>query len=55
MADRTVLIARHGSREDHEDPRWVLHAENPYDPNVTSRGLQEARQLAGRLARERPA
>jgi broad specificity phosphatase PhoE len=52
MAERTIFIARHGSREDFEDPQWAGRAENPYDPDVSATGIKEAQQLARRMARE---
>jgi broad specificity phosphatase PhoE len=52
MAERTIFIARHGSREDFEDPQWVHRAEYPHDPDLTATGIREAQQLARRMARE---
>ncbi len=52
MAERTIFIARHGSREDFEDPQWAQRAENPHDPDLTAAGIREAQQLAERMARE---
>ena len=49
---RTIWIARHGNREDFVDPGWVERAERPYDPGLSADGLEQARQLAGRLAGE---
>jgi broad specificity phosphatase PhoE len=53
MAERTIFIARHGSREDFQDPQWAPRAENPYDPDLSATGIREAQQLAQRMARER--
>ena len=53
MAERTIFMARHGSREDFEDPQWVQRAEYPHDPDVSATGIREAQQLARRMARER--
>ncbi len=52
MAERTLFMARHGSREDFEDPQWVHRAEYPHDPDLTATGIKEAQQLARRVARE---
>jgi broad specificity phosphatase PhoE len=52
MAERTLFIARHGSREDFKDPQWVQRAEYPHDPDLTATGIREAQQLARRVARE---
>lgn len=52
MSGRTIWIARHGNREDFVDPGWVERAERPYDPGLSPDGLEQARQLAGRLAGE---
>jgi len=52
MAERTIFIARHGSREDFEDPQWARRAEYPHDPDVSATGIREAQQLAQRMARE---
>ncbi len=53
MAERTIFIARHGSREDFEDPQWAQRAEYPDDPDLAAGGIKEAQQLAQRMARER--
>ncbi|RJR39508.1 MAG: histidine phosphatase family protein [Desulfobacteraceae bacterium] len=53
MADRTIFLARHGSRIDSEDPGWAERAENPYDPNLSVTGAHEAHLLAQRMAGER--
>lgn len=53
MIQRTVFLARHGSREDSENPEWAHVAENPYDPGLSATGKREARRLGQRLARER--
>ncbi|MCL5279716.1 MAG: histidine phosphatase family protein [Planctomycetes bacterium] len=52
MSERTIFIARHGSREDFEDPQWAQRAEYPHDPDLTAAGIREAQQLAQRVARE---
>ncbi len=52
MAERTIFIARHGSREDFEDPQWAGRAANPYDPDLSTAGIREAQQLARRMAPE---
>lgn len=45
MIERTVFLARHGSREDSENPEWAHFAENPYDPGLSDTGVREARRL----------
>lgn len=45
-------MARHGSREDFENPQWVHQAEYAHDPDISATGIREAQQLARRLARE---
>jgi len=52
IAERTIFLVRHGSREDFEDPQWAHPAEYPYDPDLSATGIREAQQLAQRLARE---
>ncbi len=52
MAERTIFIARHGRREDFEDPHWAHPAEYLYDPDLSATGIREAQQLAQRMARE---
>jgi broad specificity phosphatase PhoE len=52
MAERTIFIARHGSREDFEDPQWAQRAEYPHDPDLTAGGIRQAQQLARRMAPE---
>ncbi len=51
-AERTLFVARHGSRIDFEQPTWIEHAERPYDPELSPRGIHQASQLAARVARE---
>lgn len=41
----TVYIARHGERIDHVNPKWTETAENPYDPFLTEKGIQQAQAL----------
>jgi broad specificity phosphatase PhoE len=50
---RTVFLARHGTREDTENPEWARLAENPYDPGLSATGMREARRLGRRVAKER--
>jgi broad specificity phosphatase PhoE len=53
MEERTVFVARHGSREDSGDPGWIGRAKNPYDPGLSLLGINEARRLGERVAGER--
>lgn len=53
LKERSIFLARHGSREDAWNAEWIIHAKNPYDPDLSVIGMREARQLAQRLTRER--
>lgn len=55
VEERTIFLARHGSREDSENPDWARSAENPYDPGLSLSGMREARRLGERVSRERVA
>ena len=50
---RKVAIVRHGHREDfvgeRESPDWAQTAPRPRDPDISSRGIAEARSLASTL------
>ena len=46
---RTLWLARHGNREDFVDDTWRESAERPDDPGLSPDGLEQAKQLAGRL------
>lgn len=50
--NQTVWIARHGSRIDTEIPDWDSKAQNPYDPWLSPRGIQQAHDLGRRLRSE---
>src|SRR5512142_588468 len=52
MNERTIFLARHGSRDDSEDHHWIRHAENPYDPGLSVPGMREARRLGERVSHE---
>ncbi|KAJ3080380.1 hypothetical protein HK102_003102 [Quaeritorhiza haematococci] len=38
----TIWIVRHGERVDHVDPRWAATTKTPWDPSLTSVGVQQA-------------
>ena len=46
---RSIWITRHGNRQDFVDPDWVNGAEYPFDPPLSSDGLEQARQTARAL------
>jgi broad specificity phosphatase PhoE len=52
MSTRRVFLARHGNRQDFVDPTWPSTAEEPYDPPLSSDGVEQARRLGLRLAHE---
>ncbi|KAK9447942.1 uncharacterized protein V1518DRAFT_419271 [Limtongia smithiae] len=47
-----VLIARHATRRDTDDPDWGSSSPTPYDPPLAPGGLTEADQLAGAVQDE---
>lgn len=49
---QTVWIARHGNRQDFVNPKWMETAERPFDPGLSPDGIQQAKELADRLAGE---
>ena len=49
---KTVWIARHGNRQDFVNPRWMETAERPFDPGLSPDGIEQAKELADRLAGE---
>lgn len=49
---KTIWIARHGNREDFVDYDWIKTAERPFDPGLSKDGIQQAQELAQRLAVE---
>jgi broad specificity phosphatase PhoE len=52
MALRRIFLARHGNRQDFVDPAWSASAEEPYDPPLSSDGVEQARRLGLRLRGE---
>lgn len=49
MPATKVFIARHGERIDHVNRAWRSTADNPADPYLTPRGLEQASALAKHL------
>lgn len=52
VTTRRIFLARHGNRQDLVDPGWLTRADEPYDPPLSSDGVEQARRLGQRLARE---
>lgn len=52
MNTRRVFLARHGNRQDFVDPTWHSTADEPYDPPLSSDGVEQARRLGQRLRNE---
>lgn len=52
MSTRRVFLARHGNRQDFVDPTWHSTADEPYDPPLSSDGVEQARRLGQRLRAE---
>jgi broad specificity phosphatase PhoE len=50
---QTIWIARHGNREDFVDSNWIKTADRPFDPGLSLDGIQQAKELAQRLASEK--
>jgi broad specificity phosphatase PhoE len=44
-----LIVIRHGSRMDFENPEWHKQADRPHDPPLTKNGLQQAGETAGFL------
>ncbi len=47
---QTVWIARHANRQDFADPDWAASADRPHDPGLSPDGVEQAKQLARRVA-----
>lgn len=45
-----IWLARHANRQDFVDPDWPETAERPHDPGLSPDGVEQAEQLADRLA-----
>jgi len=45
----TILIVRHGERIDHIDEKWISLAQRPFDPGLSTRGMQQAREVGEKL------
>ena len=43
---KKIWLARHGERLDAVDPNWVKESGMPFDPPLSSRGVQQSRELA---------
>lgn len=52
VSTRRIFLARHGNRQDLVDPAWLDSAEEPYDPPLSTDGVEQARRLGQRLAPE---
>jgi len=50
---QTVWIARHGNRQDFVDYNWIKTADRPFDPGLSADGIQQAKELAQRIATEK--
>lgn len=50
---QTVWIARHGNRQDFVDSNWIKTADRPFDPGLSPDGIEQAKELAQRLASEK--
>lgn len=50
---QTVWIARHGNRQDFVDSNWIKTAARPFDPGLSPDGVEQAKELAQRLAVEK--
>lgn len=50
--NQTILIARHGNREDFVDLNWLKTAPRPFDPGLSPDGFEQAQKLADYLKSE---
>jgi len=48
----TVFIVRHGERIDHIDEKWIKMAKRPFDPGLSTRGMEQAREVGEKLKRD---
>ncbi len=55
MNKEYIWLARHGAREDSENPHWFRTAERPHDPGLAELGHAQASELAARLKQEKVA
>lgn len=46
----TLIVMRHGHRQDEEDPFWHQTAPRPWDPPLSAKGKTQAAEAAGKLA-----
>lgn len=46
---QTVWLARHANRQDFADPAWAATADRPHDPGLSPDGIDQAKQLGGRV------
>lgn len=49
---RSIILIRHGAREDWDNPDFVKTAPEPNDPDISPKGVLQARAVAARLAGE---
>jgi len=47
-----VFIVRHGERIDHIDERWIKMAKRPFDPGLSDKGMQQAREVGEKLKKD---
>jgi len=48
----TVFIVRHGERIDHIDEKWIKMAKRPFDPGLSTRGMEQAREVGEKLKKD---
>jgi len=48
----SVFIVRHGERIDHIDEKWIQMAKRPFDPGLSERGMQQAREVGEKLKKD---
>ena len=47
-----VIVVRHGERLDNVDYTWTETAARPYDPPLTEKGVEQARDTGKRFLRK---
>jgi broad specificity phosphatase PhoE len=52
MKDRIIYLVRHGQRLDSIQKQWYSPTDNQYDPPLSPEGMNQAYQIAQRLATE---
>lgn len=50
---RSIILIRHGAREDWDNPNFAKTAPEPNDPDISAAGVEQAKKVARRVAKEK--